>query len=119
MNKKQRGAEAERAVSFFLEEQGYRIIHRNYRCGQREVDIVAALDGLLVIVEVKRVDPQLSGVLPPVHPRQEERLRQAAEELLMQHPEFSEVRFDVALAQVLPDGSWHIRHLCDAFGTLH
>ena len=36
-----------------LEEKGYRILERNYRCGHGEVDLIASKDGWIVFVEVK------------------------------------------------------------------
>lgn len=52
------------AVSF-LEEKGYKIITRNWRCGSNELDIVALDGSTLVFVEVKTrhsdyVDPRTS-----------------------------------------------------------
>jgi putative endonuclease len=37
----------------YLEKQGYRILHRNWRKGSYEIDIVARTDDELVIIEVK------------------------------------------------------------------
>ena len=36
-----------------LQEKGYKILARNWRCGHLEVDIIAETDDYLVIVEVK------------------------------------------------------------------
>lgn len=41
-----------RAVEHLIE-SGYRIIDRNWRCSQGEIDIVAERDGMICIVEVK------------------------------------------------------------------
>lgn len=37
----------------FLKDKGYKILKRNYRTRQGEIDIVAALGNMLVFVEVK------------------------------------------------------------------
>lgn len=47
------GKEGEEQAIRFLEGQGYRILHRNWRCGRKELDIVATHQGELVVVEVK------------------------------------------------------------------
>jgi putative endonuclease len=47
-----RAGEAEAAT--FLELEGWKILERNFRAGQGEVDIVAARGDTLVFVEVKR-----------------------------------------------------------------
>jgi len=48
-----RGREAEELAAEFLASNGFRIVHRNWRFFQKEIDIVAEKDGMLIIVEVK------------------------------------------------------------------
>ena len=47
------GKDGEEAAVIFLERKGYRICHRNWRSGKKELDIVAVCDNELVVVEVK------------------------------------------------------------------
>ncbi len=47
------GALGERLAAAHLESKGYRILHRNWRCREGEVDLVAERDGCLVFVEVR------------------------------------------------------------------
>ena len=47
------GAYGERLAARYLTEVGMRILDRNWRCDQGEIDIVAMDDSCLVIVEVK------------------------------------------------------------------
>ena len=47
------GKEGEDEAVRYLERHDYRILHRNWRCGRKELDIVAQYQGELVIVEVK------------------------------------------------------------------
>ncbi|HEY8881993.1 MAG TPA: YraN family protein [Dermatophilaceae bacterium] len=47
------GAYGERLAARYLTESGMRILDRNWRCDQGEIDIVAMDDGCLVVVEVK------------------------------------------------------------------
>ena len=48
------GKAAEETAAAFLQKNGLRIVARNYRCRQGEVDIVAEDGGTLVFVEVRR-----------------------------------------------------------------
>ena len=43
----------EEVAADYLRSQGYTILHRNYRVGHRDLDIVALRDDVLVFVEVK------------------------------------------------------------------
>jgi len=47
------GRKGEKISVEFLRKQGYKIMDRNYRCPQGEIDIVARDKGVLCFVEVK------------------------------------------------------------------
>ena len=47
------GFAGEDMAAKLLQEKGYKILARNWRCGHLEVDIIAETDDYLVIVEVK------------------------------------------------------------------
>ena len=52
-NRRRLGGEKERFVCGWLEQRGYRILERNFRCRTGEIDIVAWEGGYLVFIEVK------------------------------------------------------------------
>lgn len=52
-NRREKGAAAEQAACDYLASGGYRIKDRNWRCRSGELDIIAELGTLLVIVEVR------------------------------------------------------------------
>jgi putative endonuclease len=47
------GQKGENAAISFLEKAGYKIHHRNWKSGKRELDIVAEKNDFIVFVEVK------------------------------------------------------------------
>jgi putative endonuclease len=47
------GQFGERLAAAHLEAEGYRIVERNFRCREGEVDIIAETKGCLVFVEVR------------------------------------------------------------------
>ena len=51
--KQLQGFAGENMAAKLLQEKGYKILARNWRCGHLEVDIIAETDDYLVIVEVK------------------------------------------------------------------
>ena len=55
------GKEGEDEAAHYLTERGYHILHRNWRRGRNELDIVAAKDNQLVIVEVKTRRDEIYG----------------------------------------------------------
>lgn len=53
MNKRRLGSDYEELAAAWLEEQGYTILERNFRCRQGEIDIIAREKEYLAFVEVK------------------------------------------------------------------
>jgi len=53
MNKRKLGEDKEELAAAFLQEAGYTIIARNFRCRQGEIDLIAKEDTILVFTEVK------------------------------------------------------------------
>ncbi|MCD8196023.1 MAG: YraN family protein [Lachnospiraceae bacterium] len=113
MNKRRVGAQYEDLAARCLEEKGYRILERNYRCRQGEIDLIA-LDGrCLVFVEVKyRRDGRSGDPAEAVNFRKQRRIIRTAayycynKNIGESHP----CRFDVV--SVL--GS-EVRHIENAF----
>lgn len=111
------GDRGEEEAAEFLEERGYLIEARQWRCRFGELDLVArAPDGILCFVEVK-----LRGRNTPALPREyvdrrkQGRLRRAAALYLAEHAPEAVCRFDVAEVYVCPDGSARVVYLPGAF----
>lgn len=47
------GRRGEECAAVYLTDAGYRLLERNWRCQQGEIDLIAEHDGLIVFVEVK------------------------------------------------------------------
>lgn len=61
-NKREMGSRYESLAASFLEQRGYRIVERNYRCHIGEIDLIAMDKGYLVFVEVKYRKTPLFGM---------------------------------------------------------
>lgn len=53
MNKRAVGSEYELKAAQYLESQGYKILHKNFRCRFGEIDLIGKSDGYLCFIEVK------------------------------------------------------------------
>jgi putative endonuclease len=107
------GLDAETAAAWLLRLTGWRIVARRVSEGVGEVDIVATRGRTLAFVEVKaRAD--FAAAAEAVSPRQQARIRRAAEAFLARRPAYAGyvVTFDVVLVAKgrLP------RRLPNAFG---
>ena len=107
------GARGEALAAAYLEQRGYTVLERNYRCRTGEIDLIARQGNRLAFVEVKTRKNALRG-----EPREyvtaakQRRLHSAAMHYLMCHPEAENLllRFDVA--EILGDA---LRYNEDAF----
>ena len=104
---KQSGDAAEDAALRFLQHQGLRLLHRNYRTpgrGGGEIDLILQeSDSTLVFVEVrKRSQRQFGGALGSVSRAKQRRIVFAARYFLWRWQQLPPTRFDVIAWE--PDG---------------
>lgn len=98
-----------------LEDQGLRILKKNWRFKHKEIDIIAEDERFLVIAEVKTRSGNY-GVLPRemVPPRKQRFLMAAARAFIASHNIRKECRFDVVIVY-LSAGSQQMEYIPDAF----
>lgn len=93
-----------------LEQQGHRILQRNWRWRRAEVDVISTDGTALVFHEVKCRSGRDTLTLDPMmwwpHVAQQRRLVQAAHAFVRQHPGTpGRLRFDVWLVESVTTGS--------------
>ncbi len=100
------GAFGERLAAAHLESKGYRIIDRNWRCPEGEVDLVAERDGCLVFVEVRtRRGGSHGSPEESVTRAKAARLLAVAEAYAQAHPEAPEDRrIDLVAVELSREG---------------
>lgn len=109
------GKAGEDAVTEYLEQQGYAIRHRNWRKNHLELDIVAAKDGELIIVEVKtRSNTDYIQPQDAVNRQKIRRIVVAADAYIKHFGLDAPVRFDIITAVGEPD-AFRIEHIKEAF----
>ena len=106
----------EQTAADYLTTKGYHILQRNWRCGRRDIDIVATDYTTLVIVEVKtRRDNSFTEPETAVDRQKIRSLAIAANAFVKQMQTDMPLRFDIITISGTPDTSCRINHIKDAF----
>ena len=112
------GRKGEEMAVAYLRRKGYRILERNYRIRQGEIDVIARRGKILVFVEVKTGRDLSFG--PPqdrVNRRKRAHMVQAASAYMMERKiGESDCRFDV-IAIVLDENGTKLTHIVNAFSA--
>ena len=116
MNQRTKGVEGEALAATFLEQQGYRVLERNFRFDRGEVDLIAEEGDELVFVEVKARHGDRFGTLEEaITPKKEALMKKVAEGYLhVHHIDQQACRFDV-VAITFVAGEPRIRLIRNAF----
>ena len=111
------GARGERIAVAYLTDVGLRVLDRNWRCRDGELDIVAREGDALVFFEVKtRRGVGFGQPVEAVTPVKQRRLRLLAQRWLAAHDEHApDLRFDVVGVLVRGEGPALVTHLRGAF----
>lgn len=100
----------------YLRCYGYSLVCHNYQALRGtmagEIDLIMRKGRTIVFVEVKKRST-LDNAAYAIQPRQQERIRYAAEAFLASHPQFAE--FDIRFDAVLIAFPFKLKHLPDAF----
>lgn len=100
LKRQQTGIQGENLAAGYLEQQGYRILHRRYRCRVGEIDLIAENNGMIIFVEVKTVRTR-AGHLVFAEPEEKidrgkiSSLRQCARHYLASLSDIPDCRFDL------------------------
>jgi len=111
------GAHGEDAACSQLEAIGYRILTRNYRCPQGEIDVIAQDGDVLVFVEVKtRTASRYGSPRDAVTPAKRRKLARTASHYMLTHMESEcAYRADIVEVGLLRGQVAAVRHLQGAF----
>jgi putative endonuclease len=109
------GQEGEELASDYLVKKGYRILHRNWKSGKREIDIIAENKDFIVFVEVKtRTDDFHMHPRHAVTSEKQKSIIFAAESFIARNNIDKESRFDII--SIISNGkSIEVEHIEDSF----
>ncbi|MDA0562786.1 YraN family protein [Streptomonospora sp. S1-112] len=106
------GARGEEVASAYLRRAGMRVLARNWRCPEGELDIVAGEGAVLVVAEVKtRTSLRFGWPLEAVTESKHRRLRRLAHRWQAEHRAWGvRTRVDVVSVLLPPGGRIFVRH---------
>lgn len=109
------GTKGEDLAADYLLSNGFELLHRNWRSGRYEIDILALKDGRLHVAEVK--SRSVTGYTTPeeaMTSRKFGSLVKAAGLFLEESGVNADVSFDLIAVDFYPDGSTDLRYYPDA-----
>jgi putative endonuclease len=111
------GREGELIAERWLRRRGWRVLHRRFRSGHRDIDLVAERDGTVAFVEVKaRRGAGYGGPMEAVNWKKRRELVRSAAIWIDRHGRSGEsYRFDV-IGVVVDGHAVRVRHVENAFG---
>ena len=110
------GIKGEEIAAGFLLNKGYILLHRNWRSGKKELDIIALKGDLLVIAEIKtRTNFDFGFPEEAVNRKKQKFIKACAEAFIDANPQYLNIRFDII--SILMDGEnvKEIMHFEEAF----
>ena len=109
------GKEGEEEAAAYLEAHGYTILHRNWRSGRFELDIVAEKDNELIVIEVKtRRNNEYGLPEEAVTSRKIRHIVSSTDSYLKKYAIGLPVRFDI-ITVVGTQPPFQIEHIEEAF----
>ncbi|MFD2670127.1 YraN family protein [Marinicrinis sediminis] len=121
-SRRQKGIQAELAARRYLQDNGYHLLHANWRCARGELDFVCLFEDRLVFVEVrsKTRSGSYGTALEAIHPVKQQQVRKVAQYYIQRyHHEERMIRFDViAIDGRWSNGEWtqvDLQHIPNAF----
>ena len=95
------GQKGEDLASLYLLQQGFSILHRNWRFSYYEIDIIALKGNTLHFIEVKcRSSKRWGWPEEAVSKKKFQSLLNAADEFLYKHPQYKFVQYDILSIQL-------------------
>lgn len=101
MNKKHLGKKGEDFAAGILEEEGYRILERNFRCPIGEIDLIAEKDGELTFIEVKTRRTMKFGIPAEAVTREKQRRIRAAAEWYLKNCSAAYIKVQFQVVEIL------------------
>ena len=96
--RKQLGDNSEAMAQNYLEQRGYRLVQKNFRCKTGEIDLIMQKGEMLIFAEVRsKTSSRYGEPLETVNKAKQDKIKKAAAYYLYTHPKQADCycRFDV------------------------
>jgi len=112
------GKEGEQFAEKHLLKNGYKILHKNWRFGKKEIDIVCKKNDEIIFVEVKtRINNYFENPKEAVTRKKQKNIIEAANAYIEKYDIYLEARFDI-ISIVLSSKNPEIEHIEDAYNAI-
>lgn len=116
MNNKDTGFLGENITADYLTQNGYEILHRNWRFKHLEIDIIASKQGILHIIEVKtRSDIYFGYPEQAITAKKMQFLKNAAAHYQFDYPKWKYLQFNVAAIFLNELKQWELLFIEDVY----
>ncbi len=105
------GSEIESQVYAYLQKQGFKLVHRNFRCRLGEIDLIGLHQNQLLFIEVRfRRNAAYGGAAASVNLRKQQKLIKAARFFLLKYPKMANCacRFDVVAVTLKHEANYKL-----------
>ena len=110
------GIKGEQLAEIFLKNNGFQVLFKNFRFQHKEIDIIFLDKDIVVFCEIKTRSSYLNGYPEDaVTKTKQKHIKWVADYFLMQHPQYTKVRFDIVSIILVGDKAKEIFHIKDAF----
>ena len=110
------GIKGEQIAVDYLLNKGYIILHRNWRSGNKEIDVIALKDNVLIILEIKtRTNFDFGFPEEAVNRKKQQFLKAAVSAFAIENPQYINIRFDIISILLDGDAVKEIIHFEEAF----
>lgn len=116
MSNKDTGFLGENITAQYLTQNGFEILHRNWRYKHLEIDIIASKLGILHIIEVKtRSDIQFGYPEQAITSKKMQFLKNAAAHYQYDYPQWKYLQFNVSAIFLTALKEWEILFIEDVY----
>ena len=104
------GKQGEKVALKFLQNKGYKLLHKNWRYNKSEIDLILKKENSIVFVEVKTRTNPINSITDLVSVAQQKRILNAAHNYIQEYNLDEEIRFDLIEVHIPNKSASFVHH---------